>query len=127
QHGAEVPEKLGKVDFPISCSAEAGARFQRGVALLHSFAYEEAQKAFTDVAATDPSCAMASWGVAMTLFHPIWAAANPAAAPTPAELSKGREAIEKAKTLGAKTSREKDYIAAVDAFYGGPETRDYPA
>src|SRR5262245_32016271 len=77
QHAAEAPEKLGKVDFPVACSAEAGAEFQRAVALLHSFVYEEAQKAFTEVTATDPACAMAHWGVAMTLFHPIWAAANP--------------------------------------------------
>ena len=97
EHHHGVPEKLGKVDFPVSCADEVHQGFQRAVALLHSFAYEDAEKGFHDVAAQDPKCAMAWWGVAMTQFHPIWAAANPAAGPTPAEMKKGRDAAATAR------------------------------
>src|SRR5215470_15714344 len=73
-------EKLGTVTFPVSCNAAAQEKFGRAVALIHSFWYDEAEKAFTETAALDPKCAMAWWGVAMSNFHPIWAP------PTPAEL-----------------------------------------
>ena len=63
---AQAIGKVGEVGFPVSCSAEAQQQFTRAVALLHSFWYEEAVKAFTGVAETDPSCAMAYWGVAMS-------------------------------------------------------------
>jgi hypothetical protein len=125
QHG--VPEKLGKVDFPVSCAAPVLQEFQRAVALLHSFAYADAEKGFGDVAAHDPKCAMAWWGIAMTQFHPIWAAGNPAAEPSPAEMKKGRDAAAKARRIGAPTGRENDYIAAVEAFYKDSEGLDYPA
>jgi len=62
EHRHGVPEKLGKVDFPVSCADEVHQGFQRAVALLHSFAYEDAEKGFHDVAAQDPKCAMAWWG-----------------------------------------------------------------
>jgi hypothetical protein len=110
-------EKLGKVDFKVTCAPAAAARFPRAAALLHSFAYAEARKAFEDVLAADPRCAMGHWGVAMTLFHPVWAAANPAAAPSPDELQRGAAAVERAKALGGGDEREKAYIQAVDAFY----------
>jgi tetratricopeptide (TPR) repeat protein len=116
-HHHPIPEKLGTVDFPAACSTDVSRDFQRSVALLHSFAYGESEKSFAAVAAKDPQCAMAYWGVAMSLFHPIWAAGNPAAAPSPAELTRGSEAIQKAKAIGGKTQRERDYIAAVEAFY----------
>jgi hypothetical protein len=120
-HSHGETEKLGTVDFPVSCSAPAQAKFTRATALLHSFAYEEAERGFADVLATDPSCAMGRWGIAMSLFHPIWAAANPAAEPSPAELRKGAEEARKARAAGAPTGREKDYIAAVSTFYeAGP-------
>src|SRR5450759_4896148 len=106
EHGAP-PEKLGKVDFAVSCSKAARPQFERAVALLHSFWYDAAEKAFLDVAKADPSCAMAYWGVAMSNFHPIWAAGNPGAEPSPAELRKGIEAVAKANTAGVKTERER--------------------
>ena len=65
-------EKLGTVHFPVSCSAAAQPQFDRAVALLHSFWYSEGVKAFTAVAATDPACAMAHWGIAMSLWYPLW-------------------------------------------------------
>ena len=124
-HSHDHGEQLGKVDFPVSCNAAAGAAFERGVALLHSFQYDDAETAFADAAAADPTCAMAHWGTAMSLYHPVWAAANPSAAPTAADLKKGAEAVEKARAAGPKTDREKDYVAAVAAFYTGANTLDH--
>jgi hypothetical protein len=126
EHGAP-PEKLGKVDFAVSCSEAARPQFVRGVALLHSFWYDAAEKAFLDVAKTDPSCAMAYWGVAMSNFHPIWAAGNPGGEPSPAEIRKGNEAVAKAKEIGAKTALERDYIAGIEAFYRDADKLDHRA
>ena len=74
QHHHAQPEKLGTITFPISCAPASQAPFARAVALLHSFWYAESEKAFAAVAAADPSCPMAYWGVAMSLYHPLWAA-----------------------------------------------------
>jgi tetratricopeptide (TPR) repeat protein len=109
------------VDFAVSCSPAAQERFGRAVALLHSFWYDEAEKAFTDVTRLDSSCVMGHWGVAMSNYHPLWAP------PSPAEFERGQAAAARAAALPAKTERERDYVAAVTAFYGGPATRDYPA
>jgi hypothetical protein len=125
-HGAP-PEKLGKVDFEVSCSAAARPQFVRGVALLHSFWYDASEKAFLEAAKTDPSCAMAYWGVAMSVFHPIWAAGNPGGEPSPAELARGIEAVAKAKAAATQTERERDYIAGVEAYYRDAGTRDHRA
>src|SRR5262245_15135368 len=103
--------KVGTVDFPTSCNAKAQPDFIRGVALLHSFFYEEARRIFNEAATKDPGCAMAQWGVAMTYYHPIWAP------PSPADLEAGRKAVEKAEGVTKITAREKDYIAAIAAFY----------
>ena len=124
-HSHDHGEQLGKVDFPVTCNAAAGAAFERGVALLHSFQYDDAETAFADAATADPTCAMAHWGTAMSLYHPVWAAANPSAAPTAADLKKGAEAVERARAAGPKTDREKDYVAAVAAFYTGADTLDH--
>ncbi|HKF43620.1 MAG TPA: hypothetical protein VKG01_11010 [Thermoanaerobaculia bacterium] len=112
-------ESLGKVNFPISCSEATRADFIRGLAFLHSFGYEESRDSFTAAAAKDPSCGIASWGVAMTYYHPIWAP------PSPVELAAGRAASEKAATAGAKTDREKGYIAAIGAFYKDSDKVDH--
>ena len=114
QHEHEPLEKLGRVNFQVSCRPQARRQFNRAVAWLHSFEYEEAEKAFTEVAVTDPRCGMGYWGVAMSNYHPLWAP------PSAAELQKGLRAIEKAKAAGARTKRERDYIAAIEVFY-----RDY--
>src|SRR5262245_45418070 len=65
-------EELGTVHFSISCNAAAQKEFERGVAMLHSFWFEEAGKTFSDVVKLEPSCAMGYWGVAMSLYHPLW-------------------------------------------------------
>ena len=64
--------QLGTVRFPISCNPAVQKSFDRGVALLHSFWYEEAEKEFVQIAKDDPHCAMAHWGVAMSLWHQLW-------------------------------------------------------
>ena len=73
EHGThEAKGSLGTVQFRVSCTAEAQESFTRGVALLHSFTYEESAGAFRDAAASDPRCAMAHWGLAMTEYHQLW-------------------------------------------------------
>jgi tetratricopeptide (TPR) repeat protein len=108
-------ERLGTVSFATSCKPEVQADFTRAVALLHSFWYEEAEKTFRRVAAADPQCGMAWWGVAMTNYHPVWPTAY-----SPAELERGKAAVEKAIAVGAKTPREKAYIDAVAELYRDP-------
>ena len=103
--------RVGTVDFPTSCSQKAQPEFLRGVALLHSFFYEEARRVFDSAAALDPACAIAYWGVAMTWYHPIWSP------PTDDDLAAGLAAVEKAESAGARTGRERDYVAAMAAFY----------
>src|SRR6267378_1583973 len=119
---AAVPEPgdlraAGTVDFPVSCTPAARPEFIRGVALLHSFFYEEARRIFTDVAAKDPTCAMAQWGIAMTWWHPIWTP------PTPDEMSAGKAAVEKAMGMTAGTERERGFIQALNVYYN---TSDSP-
>ena len=93
-------EKLGKVDFPTSCSAAVAQKFNRAVALLHSFWFQESGKAFAAIAQADPGCAMAHWGSAMTLFG------NPFTWPlTGKALPDGWAAVEKAKAAHAKSAR----------------------
>jgi tetratricopeptide (TPR) repeat protein len=114
-------EKLGTVDFPIACNAEAQQRFNRAVAILHSFWYEEASKAFDSVVQADPGCAMAYWGVAMSQWYPLWYP------PSPASLKKGSDAVAKAEALGGKSERERGYIAAIASFYRDSDKLDHRA
>jgi hypothetical protein len=108
QEKTGAPEKLGKVHFPVSCTSAAQQQFDRAMAMLHSFWVSPAAKAFAEVAKSDPDCAMAYWGVAMNRR------ANPlAGAPDAAALQDGWEAVEKAKSIGRKTERERDYVAAI--------------
>jgi tetratricopeptide (TPR) repeat protein len=117
---ATVPEPgdlraAGKVEFPISCTPGVQSEFSRGVALLHSFFYEEARRVFTSVAERDPKCAMAQWGIAMTWWHPIWTP------PRPDEMSAGKAAIEKAMAMNAGTDRERGFITALNVYYNTPD------
>ena len=105
----------GTVDFPVSCTPAVRAEFVRGVALLHSFFYEEARRIFTSVAEQDPKCAMAEWGIAMTWWHPIWTP------PTPSEMSAGKAAIEKAMKMTAGSDREREFITALNVYYNTPD------
>jgi hypothetical protein len=111
EHDHPAPEKLGTVYFPISCAGEVASDFERGVALLHSFAYGPAARAFAQVSARDPACAMAHWGIAMSTWHELWSP------PTAAELRRGREEIQTARRLGARTDRERLLIGAAAAYF----------
>jgi tetratricopeptide (TPR) repeat protein len=114
-HGHFNPnEKLGSVTFPISCTSQVKTPFERGVALLHSFWYEEADKQFAQVAQDDPRCAMAYWGQAMSLYHQLWNR------PSAADVKRGAELVGKAKRIAAPTKREREYVAAVEVFYDDP-------
>jgi tetratricopeptide (TPR) repeat protein len=106
----------GTVEFPVSCAPAVQAEFTRGVALLHSFFYEEARRIFTDVAQKDPTCAMAQWGIAMTWWHPIWTP------PTPDEMGAGKTAADKAMALTAGSDRERQFITAVHTYYNTPDS-----
>ncbi len=118
-HHAGAAE-LGKVSFPTSCRPETRQDFERAVAHLHSFGYEDARAAFTAVAERDPACAMAQWGIAMSWYHPIWAP------PAAAELAAGRAAAEKAiAAQGGATPREQGYVAAIAAFYRDADRLDH--
>jgi len=119
QHTHEPTEKLGVVNFKVSCNAKAQKQFNTAVAWLHSFEYEEAEKAFVEVSTSDPRCGMAYWGIAMTNYHTIWVP------PTPTELQKGWAAAEKAKSISAPTQRERDYIQAIETFYKESDKVDH--
>ena len=110
-HSAHALAEVGRVRFPTSCSAAAQPSFERGVALLHNFWFDRAAAAFHEAAGADTSCAMAWWGVASTSLHPLWAP------PTPAELRAGADAVARARSLDARTDRERAWIAAIGAFF----------
>ena len=112
-------EKIGQVSFPTSCNPAVQKAFERGVALLHSFWYLESLKAFTAVTQADPDCAMGYWGIAMSLWYQIWSPASPA------NLKRGWEAVEKAKAAPTKTQRERDWVAAAEAFYKDGDKLDH--
>jgi hypothetical protein len=117
QHHEDLTtNQLGTVHFPVSCAASVQKPFERGVALLHSFWYEEAEKQFEQIAKDDPQCAMAHWGAAMSIWHQLWNH------PDDATIKKGAAEVKQAKSLHAKTGRERAYIAAMAAFYSGDKT-----
>ena len=104
---------LGKVSFKTSCSKAAQPKFNRAVALLHSFWYTEAEAAFKEIAEQEPSCTMAYWGLASILMNnPIAGQGAVGKAPEVAQA-----ALEKAAANPAKTQRERDYVEAVSAYY----------
>jgi tetratricopeptide (TPR) repeat protein len=111
-HSHSAPEKLGKVSFPISCAPAVQEQFNRGVALLHSFAYTAAEDTFQRVAELDPTCAMAHWGAAMTYYHQLW---EPPL--TPATFSMGLQEIRRAEQLGTGSERERQFIRALSLIY----------
>lgn len=120
-HDELTQEQLGTVHFPVSCTPDAQKTFQKGVALLHSFWYEEAEKTFAEVEKQDSKCAMAHWGIAMSLWHQLWDQ------PDAATIKRGSEELKKAQKPKARTARERDYIAALGAFYSNSEKLDHDA
>src|SRR5213594_2323693 len=105
-------EKLGTVNFPTSCNSAAQTEFSRAVALLHSFWFSYAIKGFEATVQTDPSCGIAYWGAAVArLGNPL------AGAPPAKDVELGAATVAKGKSVGAKTQRELDYLAAIETFY----------
>jgi len=105
-------EKLGRVLFKTSCSPEAQKQFERALAMQHSFFFPETIKTFSAIPQTDPSCAIAYWGIAISQRP------NPLVGPfDSATLKRGLDAVEKGKAIGAKTQRERDWLAAIEEFY----------
>jgi hypothetical protein len=119
-HGESLssPDTLGKVVFPISCKPSVQRPFERAVAMLHSFWYEESLAAFQKIVAEDPDCAMGYWGIAMSEWHPLWYA------PDATALQAGWAAIEKAKAAGSKSNRERGFVDALESFYRDGEKLD---
>ena len=113
-------QEPGTVHFPVSCSEAAQAAFDHAVALLHHMTYPEARKGFERVAGLDPDCAMAHWGVAMTLFQPLWPTR-----PGPEALRRGYEAMVKAGTMEIATEREQLFLATTAGFFQDPGATDY--
>lgn len=113
-------EHLGKVDFTLSCSDEAKQEFDHALALLHHMTYPRAKVAFERVAELDPGCAMAQWGIAMSLFQPLWPTR-----PGPEQLQEGWDAVQKAQNLAPPTERERLYVESAEAFFRDPESTDY--
>ena len=113
-------EKLGRVHFAVSCLSATQPQFDRAVAMLHSFWYPQGFNAFAEITKSDPGCAMAYWGIAISRRG------NPlVGAPSPQVLKDGLEAAAKARLADAKTQRERDYISAIDTYYMDWEKLDY--
>src|SRR6266567_1678814 len=117
EHHHPVPEKLGIVNFPTSCSASVQKEFERAVALLHSFAYSAAEKAFRDVVEKDPSCPMAHWGIAMTYFHQLWE-------PHLTDVARGQLEVERARGMGG-SERERGFVDALNMIYAKADSVPY--
>jgi tetratricopeptide (TPR) repeat protein len=110
---------IGAVDFPVSCAAATAPAFNHAVALLHHMTYPQARAAFVRIVEIDPTCGMAHWGVAMTLFQPLWPNR-----PGPPELDRGWREVQEARAL-APTEREQLFIAAAAGFFVEPAATDY--
>ena len=109
----------GKVSFAVSCKTNLQPRFDAALAALHSFWYGQAFKEFTAITEADPDCAMAYWGIAMSVWNQLWAP------PRPNNLQQGQEAIEKARSITRKSPRESDYIEALAVFYSDTDKLDH--
>jgi tetratricopeptide (TPR) repeat protein len=116
-HHAEV---LGEVSFPVSCNAAAQKEFNRAMALFHSFWFDPARKAFSQVARHDPGCGMAYWGIAFMSLGNVFAWP-----PNPKAMKAGEEALAEGRRIGAGTPRESDYITALAAYFRNWETTDH--
>lgn len=108
----EKADQLGKVTFPTSCSPRVQQNFETGVAMLHSYWFGEARKTFDAVLKDDPNCAMAYWGIALDYLGN-----SLSSPPSPKNAQAAWEALEKARSIGAKTQRERDFIDSLAAYY----------
>ena len=121
-HAHPAHGELGRVAFPSSCSAAAQPAFERGVAMLHSFWFDQAQRTFQEAAAADPACSMAQWGLAMTLLGNPFTGVSPSEAHLREALAAARAAVD-----GARTPRERAYAEAALALYQDYATVEHRA
>ncbi len=123
EHGhAHQVGKLGRVVFPVSCNPAAQKKFEHAMAVLHSFWWEEGDRAFGDVLAADSSCAMAHWGMAVNAWgNPF--AGGPS---TPEGLARGAEAARRAAGLPVRSPREHGFIAAAFALFRDADSKPNP-
>ena len=103
---------VGDVRFKVSCNEKAQAQFNHSLALLHHMMYAQAKESFRRVTSLDDKCAMGHWGIAMSLFHPLWPVV-----PSAEKLAEGEAALQKARSLTPQSQIEKDFIGATSAFY----------
>src|SRR4051812_4014653 len=108
----EGNEQLGKVSFSNSCAPAVQASFTRGVALLHSFAFRDAEAAFRDTLTRDPECGIAGWGIASALIGNTFAVG-----PNPQQAQTAREAIERGRASKRQTERERNFVEAIAQYY----------
>jgi tetratricopeptide (TPR) repeat protein len=121
EHSHPAPEKLGTVHFETSCAVAVQGRFDRAVALLHSFAYDPAAREFRAVATEDAGCAMAHWGIAMSAFHQLWSP------PGTSALQLGREELAAARRISAGHGREREWIEAAVSYFSDTDPAHHPA
>ncbi|HLJ29373.1 MAG TPA: hypothetical protein VKY85_21880 [Candidatus Angelobacter sp.] len=117
QHDPLTPQELGAVHFPVSCSPAAQKDFDEGVALLHSFAFDTAEQVFRQLLNDDPHCAMAYWGIAKSMWR--WDT------PDASRREQALAEIKIANSLHPATSRERDYLSALNRFYVHPTSDKY--
>ena len=113
EHQPGNSEKLGAVHFVTSCNDVAQKEFDRAVSLLHSFQFSRAIEGFNAVLGEDATCGIAFWGIALS----DWSNPFAPGMKDKGQLQAGRESAERGKTLGAKTERERAYLASVGKLY----------
>ncbi len=112
--------KLGTVHFPTSCAADVQPSFERSLALLHSFEFREATEGFQAVLGADSTCAIAYWGIALAAWgNPFAAGIKP-----PAQIQRGQQAIERGRSTGRPTPRERGYLDAAAKLFDHADTLD---
>ena len=117
---AAAPGNVGTVDFRVSCDESVHADFDHALGLMHHMMYAQARQAFENIAAADPDCALAHWGIATTLFQPLWGTR-----PSPEELQQGARMVAKARAADDSTARERRLIEATAAFFTDTEGADF--
>jgi tetratricopeptide (TPR) repeat protein len=113
-------DDIGVVEFNVSCAPEARARFDHALGMLHHMMYQESRQEFEAILEDHPGCGMAHWGVAMTLFQPLWPAR-----PGVEARQRGWQATQRAKQHAGLTDRERALVAAAEAFFQDPEEHEW--